>query len=92
MATPDYYQILGISPDANLKTIKAAYRQLARQYHPDTQTDVSSEERMKQVNEAYDVLSDARKRRHYDRKRKRVILSLDLYQLFSRLMSRLVRS
>jgi DnaJ-class molecular chaperone len=91
MATPDYYHILGITPDANLKSIKAAYRQMARQYHPDTQTDESSEERMKQVNEAYDVLSDARKRKVYDRKRKRVIVSLDLYQLFSRFMSRFAR-
>jgi len=89
---PDYYQTLGISPDADLKTIKVAYRRLARQYHPDTQTNESSEERMKQVNEAYTVLSDPRKRAAYDRKRRRVVFSLDLYKLFNRLVSRFVRS
>ena len=91
MPTPDYYQILGISPDANLKTIKSAYRKMARQYHPDTQTNQSSDERMKQINEAYAVLSDAKKRAAYDRKRKRVIFSLDLYQLFTRLIRRAAR-
>jgi curved DNA-binding protein len=92
MLSPDYYHILEISSDADLKAIKAAYRRLARQYHPDTQTDDSSEERMKQVNEAYAVLSASRKRAAYDRKRKRVVFSLDLSKLFNRLMSRFVRS
>jgi curved DNA-binding protein len=91
MPTPDYYQILGVPNDANLKAIKAAYRQMARQYHPDTQTDQSSDERMKQINEAYAVLSDSKKRAAYDRKRKRVIFSLDLYQLFTRLIRRAAR-
>lgn len=92
MPTPDHYQILGVPPDANAKAIKAAYRKMALQYHPDTQTDQSSDERMKQINEAYRVLSDAKKRAAYDRKRKRVIFRLDLYQLFSRLIRRVARS
>jgi len=92
LPAPDYYQILGVAPDADLKAIKAAYRRQARQYHPDTQTSESSEERMKQVNEAYAVLSDPRKCAAYDRKRKRVVFSLDLSKLFNRLISRFVRS
>ncbi len=92
MPTPDYYQILGVPADANLKAIKAAYRQMARQYHPDTQTDQSSDEHMQQINEAYAVLSDSKKRRAYDRKRKQVIVSIDLFHLFTRLMSRFMRS
>ena len=92
MPTPDYYQILGVPADANLKAIKVAYRQMARQYHPDTQTDQSSDEHMKQINEAYAVLSDSRKRRAYDRKRKQVIVTIELFHLFTRLMSRFMRS
>jgi curved DNA-binding protein len=92
MPTPDYYQILGVPADANLKAIKAAYRKMARQYHPDTQTDQSSDERMKQINEAYAVLSDSKKRAAYDRKRKQVIVTIDLFHLFTRLMSRFMRS
>lgn len=91
MSTPDYYQILGVTPDANMKAIKAAYRRMALQYHPDTQTDGSSDERMKQINEAYAVLSDAKKRAAYERKRTRVIFSLDLYQFFTRLFRRAAR-
>jgi DnaJ-class molecular chaperone len=92
MPTPDYYQILGVAPDANLKTIKTAYRKMAQQYHPDRQTEQSSEERMKQINEAYAVLSDSKKRAAYDRKRKQVIVTIDLFHLFTRLMSRFIRS
>lgn len=64
----DYYQILGVSRDADEKEIKAAYRKLARKYHPDVNPgDKAAEEKFKQINEAYQVLSDPEKRAAYDR-------------------------
>ncbi|CAB1129155.1 Molecular chaperone DnaJ [Candidatus Hydrogenisulfobacillus filiaventi] len=65
----DYYRILGISPDADAKTIKSAYRKLARQYHPDVNKTREAEERFKEINEAYEVLSDPERRAKYDRLR-----------------------
>lgn len=63
----DYYKILGVSKTAAEKDIKAAYRKLARQYHPDVnQGDKASEEKFKDVGEAYEVLSDTEKRAKYD--------------------------
>src|ERR687893_340956 len=64
---PDYYKTLGVDKKASQDDIKKAYRKLARQYHPDTNNDAGAEERFKQVSEAYDVLSDAEKRKQYDR-------------------------
>lgn len=67
MAGKDYYSILGISRTATEKDIKQAYRRLARQYHPDVNPgNKSAEERFKAINEAYEVLSDADKRKKYD--------------------------
>jgi len=62
----DYYQILGVAPDADEKAIKTAYRKLARQYHPDVSKEPNAEERFKEVSEAYEVLRDAGKRAEYD--------------------------
>ena len=63
----DYYQILEVPADADPKKIKLAYRELAFRYHPDRNKDVpEAVEKMKQVNEAYAVLSNAQKRREYD--------------------------
>src|SRR6202049_1746739 len=63
----DYYELLGVSRKAAQKEIRQAYRKLARKYHPDLNPgDKSSEEKFKQVQEAYDVLSDAKKRQMYD--------------------------
>lgn len=59
----DYYEILGVKKDATADEIKKAFRRLARKHHPDTG---GSEERFKEINEAYEVLSDAEKRKQYD--------------------------
>ncbi len=68
MAKQDYYQILGIKRDAKPEEIKKAYRRLARKYHPDVNPgDKVAEERFKLITEAYDVLSDPKKRAVYDR-------------------------
>lgn len=67
MEFKDYYQVLGVPRDADAKTIKKAYRGLARKFHPDVNTDTSSEERFKAINEAHQVLSDPEKRAKYDR-------------------------
>jgi DnaJ-class molecular chaperone len=67
MAGKDYYSILGVSRQASEREIKQAYRRLARQYHPDVNPgDKSAEARFKQINEAYEVLSDKEKRQKYD--------------------------
>ncbi|HXX70832.1 MAG TPA: J domain-containing protein, partial [Candidatus Acidoferrum sp.] len=63
----DYYELLGVGRKASAKDIRAAYRKLARKYHPDLNPgDKSAEEKFKQIQEAYEVLSDAKKRQMYD--------------------------
>ncbi len=64
----DYYQVLGVARDADDSTIKRAYRELARRHHPDVADDkTTAEHRFKEINEAYEVLSDSQKRANYDR-------------------------
>lgn len=62
----DYYKVLGIEPGADDKAIKAAYRKLARKYHPDVSKEKNAEQQFKEVSEAYEVLKTAEKRAEYD--------------------------
>lgn len=66
MKYKDYYEILGVSRDADSSAIKSAYRKLARKYHPDVNKTKEAEEKFKDINEAYEVLSDKNKRQRYD--------------------------
>lgn len=62
----DYYKILGVSRQVSQTDLKRAYRRLARKYHPDVSKEPRAEERFKEINEAYEVLGDAEKRKQYD--------------------------
>lgn len=62
----DYYDILGVSRDASREDIQRAYRKLARKFHPDLNKDAGSDEKFKEINEAYEVLKDPAKREKYD--------------------------
>ena len=67
MTKRDYYEVLGINRGAGSDEIKSAFRNLARQYHPDINKEADSEEKFKEINEAYVILSDPDKRAAYDR-------------------------
>jgi len=68
MSKRDYYEVLGVAKSADDKDIKKAYKRLAMKFHPDrTQGDKAMEEKFKEVQEAYEVLSDEQKRAAYDR-------------------------
>jgi molecular chaperone DnaJ len=67
MSNRDYYETLGVGRNASDDEIKSAFRKLARQYHPDVNKDHNAEEKFKEINEAYGVLSDPDKRVRYDR-------------------------
>lgn len=63
----NYYEILGISLNATQEEIKKAYRRMAKKYHPDMNPDIDTTEKMKEINTAYDTLSDIEKRKAYDK-------------------------
>jgi curved DNA-binding protein len=66
MEHKDYYNVMGVSPQATEKEIKLAYRRLARKYHPDISKETDAEAHFKEVGEAYEVLKDSQKRQVYD--------------------------
>ena len=66
MAKRDYYEVLGVSKTADEKEIKSAFRRLAKQYHPDINKEADAADKFKEVQEAYEVLSDPQKRKTYD--------------------------
>src|SRR5437899_510578 len=66
MEFKDYYKVLGVDRAADQKAISAAYRKLARQYHPDVNKAAGAEDKFKEINEAYQVLGDADRRARYD--------------------------
>lgn len=66
MTKKDYYEVLGVSKTSDDKEIKSAFRKLAKQYHPDINKDKDAPEKFKEVQEAYEVLSDPQKRKMYD--------------------------
>lgn len=70
MEFKDYYQILGVDSEADTKTIKTAYRKLARKYHPDMNPEEGAEDRFKKAAEAYEVLKDPERRAQYDELRR----------------------
>lgn len=63
----DYYEVLGVNRNADKDEVKRAFRKLARQYHPDVSKEADAEKKFKEINEAYEVLSDDNKRARYDR-------------------------
>ncbi|PUA17816.1 DnaJ domain-containing protein [Glaciimonas sp. PCH181] len=70
----DYYAVLGIESNAPVNTIKAAYRKKASEFHPDRNTSPDAPAQFRQVQEAYDLLSDDIKRHEYDENRRRSLL------------------
>jgi molecular chaperone DnaJ len=67
MAKRDYYEVLGVAKAATADEVKKSFRKLARQFHPDVNKDKDAEAKFKEINEAYEVLSDEQKRAAYDR-------------------------
>ena len=67
MAKEDYYKLLGVSKTASADELKSAYRKMARKHHPDVDKGPGAEKKFKEINEAYQVLSDTQKREAYDR-------------------------
>ena len=67
MDSRGYYPILGVSQDANFQEIKKSFRKVAKKYHPDRNKSPHAEEIIKKINEAFETLSDRRKRKQYDR-------------------------
>jgi curved DNA-binding protein len=84
MEFKDYYKILGVDRRADQKAISQAFRRLARQYHPDVNKAKGAEDRFKEINEAYQVLSDPQKRAQYDQIYDAYQSGVPLHDLFGR--------
>lgn len=69
MRFKDYYEVLGVKPDASAEDIKSAYRKLARKFHPDVSKEKNAEERFKDINEAFEALKEPDRRAAYDQAR-----------------------
>jgi len=78
MDSRGFYAILGVSQDANFQEIKKSYRKLAKKYHPDRNKSPHAEEIIKKINEAFEALSDRRKRKQYDRESSNIFDQKDL--------------
>ena len=78
MDSRGFYAILGVSQDANFQEIKKSYRKLAKKYHPDRNKSPYAEEIIKKINEAFEALSDRRKRKQYDRESSNIFDQKDL--------------
>jgi curved DNA-binding protein len=76
----DYYKILGVEPTADEKTIKTAYRKLARKYHPDVSKEPGAEDKFKEASEAYEALKSADKRAEYDELRRYTASTVSRFQ------------
>ena len=75
----NYYEILEVDKNASEEVIEKAYKTLAKKYHPDLQNDSDCQDKMRQINEAYEILSNDFKRREYDEKIKRQSVSIEEY-------------
>lgn len=75
----NYYEILEVDKNASEEVIEKAYKTLAKKYHPDLQNDSDCQDKMRQINEAYEILSNDFKRREYDEKIKRQSVAIEEY-------------
>ena len=73
----NYYEILEVDKNASEEVIEKAYKTLAKKYHPDLQNNSDCQDKMRQINEAYEILSNDFKRREYDEKIKRQSVSIE---------------